>query len=459
VTAVNGSDSLHRLIKLALDTGEAASLTEAEAIFSKYRLRIHVDASVAKSGAWQHAVLTLLNAGSKAFLGGVFLSGDSEFEITVPGFESQTLRQVASDHGVKSYSSIADDLPTIVVGDGPCPVAGAFAIRLASDGWRCGLLPAGVSNTVSKRTFSIGAIVSAALALNEAFLYVRGETPAAGHREIGLSLWEPTEPHRWQLDAVDGPDIVNLPKALWLVGLGHLGQAFGWIVAGLPYAQPSEALVVLQDMDSITEASLSTGMMASAGSVGRPKTRVVSDWLEKRGFKTRIVERFFDAIQRVRADEPQLGLIGLDNAGGRRAIDVSGFAHVIEAGLGNSYRDFRAVRVHAFPGPKFAIDLWAANELAISGRENAPAYKNMLAAGADQCGVVTMANKSVGTPFVGLFAAGLVIAEVLRLLNSGPRYSVVDVTLKNLSSLVAVKNTCASTINPGYLRVSGQSTA
>lgn len=456
---MSGSESLHRLVKLALDSGEAASIDEAETIFAEYRLCIHVSASVARSKASQFAVLTLVNAGSKAFLGGVYLSGDCDILISLPGFEGRSLTEIAGDYGVTIYKGAPKALPTIVVGDDAFDAKARFAVRLAYDGWRCGLAPVGLPSFKGKREFGISGIVSAALALNEAFLHVRGDTPAAGHRELGLSLWNPAEPSKWKSDASDGPDITNLPSALWLIGLGHLGQAYGWLVAALPYAQGADAQLVLQDMDSITEASLSTGMMAERDSIGRAKTRVVSDWLEKRGFKTRIVERFFDTVQRVRPDEPQLALVGLDNAAGRRAIDVSGFAHVVEAGLGNSYRDFRAIRVHAFPGPKLAVDLWADNEPTASGREDAPAYKNMMSAGADQCGVVTMANKAVGTPFVGLVAAGLVIAEVLRLLNDGPRYSVVDVTLKDLGSLVAVENTHASSANPGYSKAEGHTTA
>ena len=68
---VMGPDQLHRHLKLVLDTGEAASLEEAQRLFDSYRLGIVVGSSVAHSATLQATVLTAVNAGRRSFLGGV----------------------------------------------------------------------------------------------------------------------------------------------------------------------------------------------------------------------------------------------------------------------------------------------------------------------------------------------------------------------------------------------------
>lgn len=53
----------------------------------------------------------------------------------------------------------------------------------------------------------------------------------------------------------DGP--VVLPSELWLVGLGHLGHAYAWSLCMLPFEQPGDVLIQLQDTDVVTPANVS----------------------------------------------------------------------------------------------------------------------------------------------------------------------------------------------------------
>jgi hypothetical protein len=48
-----------------------------------------------------------------------------------------------------------------------------------------------------------------------------------------------------------------------------------------------------------------------------------------------------------------------------------------------------------------------------------PAYRHLKCAGMDPCGLTQLASRTVGVPFVGLIAACLVIAELLRRLHGG----------------------------------------
>ena len=78
---------------------------------------------------------------------------------------------------------------------------------------------------------------------------------------------------------------------LWIIGLGNLGQAFAWLLGCLPYPASPPPLLVLQDFDRVTPANESTSLLTSPRDVRCKKTRLVADWLDRRGFETVIEER------------------------------------------------------------------------------------------------------------------------------------------------------------------------
>jgi len=269
-------------------------------------------------------------------------------------------------------------------------------------------------------------------------------------REIGVSLWEPDAIEDWSATAHDGPEIIYLPSKLWLLGLGHLGQACLWTLSLLPYERPDDVLLVLQDIDAITTSTLSTSILSDRHMIGLKKTRAIASVLEARGFKTAIIERRFDETLRVLPDDPQIALCGLDNALGRLPLCEVGFKFVVEAGLGSGAKDFRAIRIHTFPGTRGPRDLWKSGESAdvIPG---ARAYDDLKARGLDQCGVTMLAGKAVGAPFVGVTAAAFSIAEILRVLHDGPVFTLHDIDLKSPHCRVSSKrNTAVALINPGF---------
>jgi hypothetical protein len=94
----------------------------------------------------------------------------------------------------------------------------------------------------------LAGIGAAALGVNEAFMHVRGDLAEAGHRTVGMSLWNPLAVADWRDDAHKGPALAYLPKSLWLVGLGHLGQAYAWTLGMLPYPVDGRPHLVLQGL-------------------------------------------------------------------------------------------------------------------------------------------------------------------------------------------------------------------
>lgn len=248
------------------------------------------------------------------------------------------------------------------------------------------------------------------------------------------------------------PELRYLPSNLWLIGLGHLGQAYLWGLGLLPYASDAKVGLVLQDVDVITPSTESTSILSDSTMHRRKKTRVKAAWAERRGFETAITERLFDETCRRHRDEPAIALCGLDNAVGRRALDQVGFDFVVEAGLGRGHQDFRSLLIHTLPGETPASALLKEEAEASQTVADAVAYRKMLDDGSlDRCGLTLLAGKAVGAPFVGAVAATLVLGEVLRLLHGGALYRLVDMNLVDLAYFRAVPQLRDfSSFNPGF---------
>ena len=105
--------------------------------------------------------------------------------------------------------------------------------------------------------------------------------------------------------------LAYLPKSLWLVGLGHLGQAYAWTLGMLPYPADGRPHLVLQDFDKATKSNLSTCLLLWAADLNKHKVSAVASCLEAAGFTTALVERRFGAGHRVMVDEPTTALFGV----------------------------------------------------------------------------------------------------------------------------------------------------
>jgi len=452
MSAFTAADNLHRLVKHALDSGAAASIAEAEALFAGYRLALRIDPEAARDPHHQAALLTAVALARRVFLGGVNVAALPDTPLLAPLPFGTALADAVVALGA-SITEPADSLPLIEIGGAPRARRAPFHVRALFAGWRGGIVPAPADAApVSAPVMALAPMLAAALAVNEAFLFVSGHSAVAGRRAVGLSLWNPAPTCDWLADACAEPALSLLPSRLWLIGLGHLGQAYLWALGLLPFARPEDLSLVLQDIDIITPSTESTSILTDAALVKMKKTRAMAAWAERRGFTTAIHERLFEAPFRRQDDEPAVALCGLDNGTGRQALDQVGFDFVVEAGLGRGHRDFRAVRLHTLPASRPAAQIWH-GEREHEQVDDRPAYAGMLKTGAlDRCGVTLLAGRAVGAPFVGAAAATLAISEVLRLLHGGAVHELIDLDLKSpeYRSTVLTQQDFG-TLNPGYV--------
>jgi hypothetical protein len=448
--ALPNKDTLHRVVKIVLDNGDVATVEAGYELLRSYRLGVGVGSEVLHSAPHQAALLTIVNIARRALLGGIFIKGNLETPLLVPVPGNQTLAEAVKGLGGQVIEEFPDRIPTLVVGT----MVGAssehpLCLSVMFKDWRGGVAPlAERFSSANSDAIVPAAILAAALGVSEVFQHLRGN-PMAGRRRLGLSLWSP-QCLDWE-NAPAGPIEIVLPSRLWLLGLGHLGQAYLWVLGLLPYRVPSGVMLVLQDFDHLTMSNDSTSLLTNEGLIGCFKTRAMAEWAEGRGFKTRIVERPFPGGIRVADDEPRLALGGVDNPDARAAYEDAGFDWIVEAGLGAGPTEYLALRLHTFPATTTARKKWGD----VGGHRNpipaTAAYQNLSAQGMDDCGLVRLATRTVGAPFVGTVAASLVVAEVLRFLNGGPATEVIDMTLRDPASRSVVAATRKlKGFNPGF---------
>lgn len=437
-------DSLHRLAKMALDSGEAASVEEALALFRSYALHLHVTPEITGNASQQAALLTAANAARRAFLGGVTASGAAGITCILPGWSGIDLACVLAALGVETRPS-AEGVPVLQIGGGAAH--SAALLRTVTAGWSGGCIRVGQPVRDDPDAFVLAGVVAGAIGVCELFQRARGSNPAAGRRSIGLSLWEPAAD--WSAASAGIPAVLALPSAAWLIGLGNLGQAFLWALGLLPYADPGDVTLTLQDFDRIAPSNDSTSLLTRLDLVGQYKTRAMAAWAEARGFRTRLVERRFAADFCLAPDEPAVALCGVDNALARSALEDVGFECVLEAGLGAGVTDFLAIRLHSFPQVRRARDIWSGGKGEPVELLDRPAYRALEAGGADRCGLVQLAGRTVGAPFVGAIAGALTIAELVRLANGAPMTAVADLHLRSLEHRSVVCQPDAFGCNPG----------
>ena len=452
-------DELHRTTKLELDEGRARTLDEAHEIVAGYVLQIDVGIGVSDSATRQAMLLTAVNVASRAFAGGVRVRLHQNGPMSVGWVEGMDMTTVVETLGGQIVESLESEHPTLVIGKPEEKSVGSLILHATWEGWSGGVVEETKGRLAESVEFPLAGMLAAAIGVSEAFQNLRGHV-VAGRRSTGLSLWEPK--FDWRDEAAFGEPCLYLPKRLWLIGLGHLGQAYAWTLGLLPYVDRSVVNIVLQDCDSIVNANRSTGLLSNVSSVGHRKTRVVAARLEALGFNTAITERRFDCATRRSVDEPGVALVGVDDPAPRRLLEGAGFDLIVDAGLGGGTQSYLDILVHSFPSGVKAASAWAdrsgslANSIAWQ-----PAYLDLhrqlrqtteLTDGEIRCGIIDVAGTSVGAAFVGCVAAAFVLSEVLRTLAGGPRFEVLGISLRSPHKPQVSDNTFhGASVNPGFV--------
>ena len=431
-------DVLHRLLKGVVDSGRVKTFEQAEEWLRRLKLNVFVGSEVFSSPTLQAALATLLNAGPRTFLGGVNVTGQRDGKLSVPWSSEITLSGICAQWG--ATMNLPDDKsPSIILGSvNPGDVVGSIKLQVTFDGWVGGVIPEGGKRLPENdESLPVIGVLCAGLGLSEAFLSTWEPNAMIGRRSVLQSLWKPGS-------TAPGPRIYSLPANVWMVGLGHLGQAALWAMGFVEFADPSEVSLTLQDFDTLAPSNWSTSMLTPKELIGLKKTRWIAQRCDLYGFKTAIVERKFAEGFALGGDDPKLCLLLPDNNSARRALRDCSFDYAIEAGIGSTVLNFTEFVIHTFPGDRDPGNVWRNSIKQSRALDELPeGYRQLTSDGLDECGLLTLVDTAVGAPFVGVVVGCHIVGELLRILNGGTQFQVIQGDLRTVDRMTAIPKTKA----------------
>jgi len=138
----NYEETLSRTVKIAIDSGEVTTIEDAKKIFQGYHLAIEVGSDVATSPTLQVCLLSIVNSGRRAFLGGVYVSGSLGFDLLIPWKNFKKVTDAINDLQGIMVKTIPSGYPRIIIGNVNTPQnSGPFTVRATFDGWLGGVVP------------------------------------------------------------------------------------------------------------------------------------------------------------------------------------------------------------------------------------------------------------------------------------------------------------------------------
>lgn len=393
-----------RLSKILVDSS-GIGFGEAQARLRALTLEI-VIGSEARSPAAHAAALTAVSTGRRSFLGGVRVTGEvSQPVITALPCSGTPLGEACAALGASFFEG--EPGFRIFIGGGEAENE-RLGVAAFWDGWSAGVRAAGECAAAAvDGSNPLAGVAAGGLAVGTAFDHARGKRGAL-----------PADIHLW--DTGQGAPAfadVFLPGALWIVGLGNLGQAFLWSLACLPYRDPGDLRLVIQDFDRVTPENWGTSVLVVEEAYGWLKNKSAEAWLDQRGFEVRRIDRRLLAGERVGPGEPLLAFSGVDKVAARRDMANVGFEVIVDAGLGRTAANFDKFGVNVFHAERRIDDHYARMTDPVAAPiPNGSAYEE-LAASIGQCGAAEIAGASVAAPHVSAVAGAVAVARTIALVS------------------------------------------
>ncbi|GLS37306.1 hypothetical protein GCM10010869_28990 [Mesorhizobium tianshanense] len=397
-----------RISKILVDS-DGITFDEAQARLRALTLEVVVGPN-ATTPAAHAAALTAVSVGNRTFVGGVRLVGavDQRLNSALP-LAASTLGEAALEVGASAFEGSPSR--RILIGAVP-GVSERLAVSAWWRGWRAGVALPGDAPCGDGEN-ALSGIAAGALSVGAAFETVRGR---AVDLSLGVDLW-PVDSSK------EAPRFaeVFLPGALWLVGLGNLGQAFLWALAALPYTDPAAVSIVLQDRDKVTEENWATSVLVKGETYGDLKTKVAERWAVAKKFDVRRLDRHLLAADRLEDEDPRVAFCGVDKIEARKLMAKTGFDCIVDAGLGRKASDFDRYRVTVFNAAR-PIDKHFEGQSDESADDSIPdndAYQR-LGAEVGRCGTAEVAGASVAAPYVSAVAAAVAASRLINIASGCP---------------------------------------
>ena len=265
---------------------------------------ICADTQTCRDISGQAALLTAVVTARRAFGTVTVLAADPAAVLTTGIFTNQTIANAVTSQGAQLIqapgpAATSQDWPVLLLGPGtpgsrlrrprePDGDDAGLMVRMDRAGQRS-VRPVPARPGPSA---CLAAIAAAALGVSEAFGAVRAR-PGQRRRLPGHHP-EPVEPRR-PTSKTPARTSPTRPAPGGSSDSATSARPAAWVISWLPYADPADVEITLQDTGRTTPANYSTGVLTPEGSDGVLKTRLVAAALENAGFTTRIIERRADA--------------------------------------------------------------------------------------------------------------------------------------------------------------------
>ena len=201
--------------RLAAAIMEHHSLSYEDALeyLERMSLNIICGKEIANSEALQSALITVINTGKRAFLGGVYIQLPANTKPLINWEDNKTLNEICIDLGGNSNSSEKVDSFSIYIGNRS--KEDENSLEVVANGWQGGVVPYGFNISLDQSVdFSLGGILAGALGVYSAFMKLTGINICATDKPLGFSLWKPNSKD-WSSRGVCGPRLEYLPKNFW----------------------------------------------------------------------------------------------------------------------------------------------------------------------------------------------------------------------------------------------------
>ena len=237
---------LSRISKLLVDREQVSP--EVAQARRQVPITLCCGADISGSYTLQLAVLTAANIAHRCFPRSTRVTLDPALEhapsLVWPSLNwtfKQALEHILGADVFSRSTTVPSDDHMVVFGNA---VASKGALRVTFDGWVAQVGPAASMPRLQEREYcSLAGIAAGSLALSELFIAFADINLEASRRVVAISLWRPDLPADYP-EAL-GVRVEYLPRSLWVLGLGHLGNGYLWALATLPYHAPEEVVLSL----------------------------------------------------------------------------------------------------------------------------------------------------------------------------------------------------------------------
>jgi hypothetical protein len=270
---------------IALMTSKSILFEEANQLLNESKLVLEADEKLACSYSLQVAYVTCYNIGNRIFKGGIkcILPENTPNLLKLKG---ETFIDVLNSlFEINDNVNGSDGTPRLLFGKTP---QSENEVEIICSGWQGGL------NFFQSELFildnahtsiPLGAILASSYGLFWAFDFTFEITKNLQKESFGYSLWDNSLDYNWNESIGEGPNKVKLPSKIWLVGLGHLGQAYLWTLLHLK----NDFEVLLQDFDKLGVENLGSQILSFENQIGKYKTRICADFLDNTGVSNKIL--------------------------------------------------------------------------------------------------------------------------------------------------------------------------